>query len=45
LAFIRCQPDRDRNWCAWLVMTAQREAWRLHGKEAGHVGFDVEGPR
>jgi hypothetical protein len=43
MEFIRCQPDRDGNWRAWLVTTAQREAWKLDGKERGHVGFDVEG--
>ncbi|MGH2944915.1 MAG: sigma-70 family RNA polymerase sigma factor [Solirubrobacteraceae bacterium] len=37
--FMRYQPDRDRNWRAWLVTTAEREAWRLHGVEANHVGF------
>jgi DNA-directed RNA polymerase specialized sigma24 family protein len=37
--FIRCQPDRDRSWRAWLIVTAQRQAWKLHAKEANHVGF------
>jgi DNA-directed RNA polymerase specialized sigma24 family protein len=27
--FLLHQPDRDRNWKAWLVRTAQREAWSL----------------
>jgi DNA-directed RNA polymerase specialized sigma24 family protein len=45
MEFIRCQPDRDRNWRAWLVTTAQREAWKLDGKERGHVGFEVDGSR
>ena len=41
--FIRYQPDRDRNWRAWLVKTAQREAWRLNATEAANVGFEVPG--
>jgi hypothetical protein len=43
MEFVRCQPDRDRHWRAWLVTTALREAWKLGGKERGHVGFDVDG--
>ena len=27
--FLLHQPDRDRNWRAWLVRVAQREAWVL----------------
>ena len=27
--FLRHQPDRDRDWRAWLFKTAQREAWAL----------------
>jgi DNA-directed RNA polymerase specialized sigma24 family protein len=27
--FLQHQPDRDRNWRAWLVTMAEREAWRL----------------
>ncbi|HEX5782793.1 MAG TPA: hypothetical protein VFX80_12775, partial [Solirubrobacteraceae bacterium] len=39
-------PARPRpHWRSWLITTAQREAWRLHGKETGHVGFEVEGAR
>ena len=28
--FLRRQPDRQREWQAWLFVTARREAWRLH---------------
>ena len=45
MEFIRCQPDRDGNWRAWLVTTAQREAWKLDGKERSHTGFEVDGNR
>jgi hypothetical protein len=45
MEFIRHQPDRDGGWRAWLVTTAQREAWRLDGRERAHVGFEVEGHR
>lgn len=41
MELIRCQPDRNRSWRSWLITVAQREAWRLHAKEAGHVGFEV----
>src|SRR5215211_1905688 len=27
--FLRHQPDRNREWRAWLFRTAQREAWHL----------------
>jgi RNA polymerase sigma factor (sigma-70 family) len=30
--FLRYQPDRKREWRAWLFRTAQREAWILDGK-------------
>ena len=33
MQFLRYQPDRDGQWKAWLVRTAQREAWRLHRAE------------
>ena len=39
--FIRCQPDRARGWRSWLITTAQREAWKLHAKEASHLGSVV----
>jgi len=39
--FMRHQPDRDRNWRAWLLTTAEREAWRLRQIEAGHVLLPV----
>jgi len=29
--FLRHQPDRKRDWRAWLFKTAQREAWALDG--------------
>jgi DNA-directed RNA polymerase specialized sigma24 family protein len=39
--FLQHQPDRDRNWRAWLVTTAEREAWRLNGLEAGHASLSI----
>ena len=42
---IRHQPDRYGSWKAWLVATAQREAWKLDGKERSHVRFEVDGHR
>lgn len=27
--FMRCQPDRNRNWRGWLVSVARHEAWSL----------------
>jgi DNA-directed RNA polymerase specialized sigma24 family protein len=39
--FLQHQPDRDRNWRAWLVITAEREAWRLHSAEARHASLSV----
>ena len=41
MEFHRHQPDRDGSWKAWLVTTAQREAWKLDDKERSHTGFDV----
>jgi DNA-directed RNA polymerase specialized sigma24 family protein len=40
--FLQHQPDRDRNWRAWLVRTAEREAWRLNGVEASHQTWSIE---
>jgi DNA-directed RNA polymerase specialized sigma24 family protein len=45
MEFIRHQPDRDGSWKAWLVTTAQREAWKLDGREGAQIGFEVEGHR
>jgi DNA-directed RNA polymerase specialized sigma24 family protein len=45
MELIRHQPDRDGRWKAWLVTTAQREAWKLDGKERSHTGFEVKGNR
>jgi DNA-directed RNA polymerase specialized sigma24 family protein len=28
--FMRFAPDRERSWRAWLLTTAEREAWWLH---------------
>jgi DNA-directed RNA polymerase specialized sigma24 family protein len=42
MEFIRHQPDRDGAWKAWLVTTAQREAWKLDAKERAHTGFEVD---
>jgi hypothetical protein len=43
MEFMRYQPDRNRSWQGWLVTTAEREAWRLHRKEAAHIGFEIPG--
>jgi RNA polymerase sigma factor (sigma-70 family) len=37
--FVQHQPDRNRNWRAWLVTTAEREVWRLHREEAKHLSL------
>jgi DNA-directed RNA polymerase specialized sigma24 family protein/predicted RNase H-like HicB family nuclease len=41
MEFLRYQPDRNGNWRSWLVTVAQREAWRLDGKERDHIGFEA----
>ena len=41
LQFLRCQPDRDREWQGWLFKTAQREAWRLNARHRGIVRIDA----
>ena len=43
MEFMRYQPDRDGKWRSWLITVAQREAWRLDGKERSHIGFEVGG--
>ena len=43
MEFIRCQPDRERSWRSWLITVAQREAWKLHAKEASHDGAEIPG--
>src|SRR5215217_9571140 len=40
--FLRHQPDRDREWRAWLFRTAQREAWALDQARHGTRSFDAE---
>jgi DNA-directed RNA polymerase specialized sigma24 family protein len=40
--FMRYQPDRERNWRAWMVTTAEREAWRLWKIEADHLSLSLE---
>jgi hypothetical protein len=42
---MRHEPDRERNLRAWLITTAEREAWRRHRIEAGHAprSFDDRG--
>jgi DNA-directed RNA polymerase specialized sigma24 family protein len=40
--FMQHQPDRERNWRAWMVTTAEREAWRLHRAEVGHVSLSID---
>jgi RNA polymerase sigma factor (sigma-70 family) len=42
--FVQLQPSRDRNWRAWLVTTAEREAWRLHAAERNHLSLSIEQP-
>jgi RNA polymerase sigma factor (sigma-70 family) len=39
--FLRYQPDRRRGWRAWLVVTAEHEAYRLHRKEAVHDPMEL----
>ena len=39
---MRVQPDRERNWRAWLITTAEREAWRLRREEAKTLSFEFE---
>ena len=41
--FLRHQPDRTREWRAWLFRTAQREAWILDGKRRETKPFDEVG--
>jgi hypothetical protein len=40
--FLQHQPDRDRGWRAWLVTTAEREAWRLNKVEARNLSLSLE---
>jgi RNA polymerase sigma factor (sigma-70 family) len=40
--FLQHQPDRDRNWRAWLVKTAEREAWRLDGIDRNHASLSID---
>jgi DNA-directed RNA polymerase specialized sigma24 family protein len=40
--FLQHQPDRGRNWRAWMVTTAEREAWRLNRAEARHQSLSAE---
>jgi hypothetical protein len=39
---IRRQPDRNRNWRAWMVTVAERGAWRLHSGESRATSLTVE---
>jgi DNA-directed RNA polymerase specialized sigma24 family protein len=39
--FPRRQPDRDREWRAWLFRTAQREAWRLNAQNRARDDLEV----
>jgi DNA-directed RNA polymerase specialized sigma24 family protein len=41
MQFIRSQPDRGRNWQAWLVTTAQREAWRMHREAVREMHMEI----
>jgi RNA polymerase sigma factor (sigma-70 family) len=46
IQFFRYQPDRERNWRAWLYRTAQREAWRLTAVRRSEVPIEPDyGPR
>jgi RNA polymerase sigma factor (sigma-70 family) len=40
--FLQHQPDRDRNWRAWLVTTAEREAWRLCAADARNLSLSLD---
>ena len=40
--FLRYQPDRAREWRAWLFRTAQREAWILDGKRRETRSLEVD---
>src|SRR5215213_8490367 len=40
--FLRHQPDRNREWRAWLFRTAQREAWILDAKRRDMRPFEDE---
>ena len=40
--FLRHQPDRDREWRAWLFRTAQREAWLLDRKRRETRTFEAD---
>jgi hypothetical protein len=40
--FLQHQPDRDRNWRAWLVKTEEREAWRLDGVDRNHASLSID---
>jgi RNA polymerase sigma factor (sigma-70 family) len=40
--FMRYQPSRERAWKAWLVTTAEREAWRPHGIAAAVVPHEFK---
>ena len=42
IQFFRYQPDRDRNWRAWLYRTAQREAWRLTAVRRSEVRIEPD---
>ena len=39
--FMRWQPDRERNWRAWLIITAEREVWRLTDEEGRTTAFEA----
>src|SRR3954447_6205068 len=40
--FLRHQPDRDREWRAWLFRTAQREAWHLDSERREAKSLDAD---
>ena len=40
--FLRCQPDRSREWRAWLFKTAQREAWTLDQRRREMRSLDAD---
>ena len=43
--FLQHQPDRDRNWRAWLLVTAERETWRdLSFKASSRTGIAFSSP-
>ncbi len=43
LQFMQYQPERDRGWRAWLITTAEREAWKLHRAQSSALRLVSDG--